>query len=82
MHEKEFTKLYFTLSIGPLEPLAHSAQQAYCKSVDTGAHQDFARQFSCTHEKATEVDQLRTKKVGFFSKIKFNASPIFKLKKL
>ena len=53
MHEKEFTKLYFTLSIGPLELLAHNAQHAFCKSVDRAAHRDLARQFSCMHEKAT-----------------------------
>ena len=70
MHEKKFTKLYFTISIGPLELLAHSAQRAFCKSVDQAAHRDLARQFSRTHEKATEVDQLRTKTVGFFLNIK------------
>ena len=62
MHEKEFTKLYFTLSIGPFELLAQSAQRAFGKSVDRAAHQDLAWQFSRTHEKPTEVDQLRTKK--------------------
>ena len=72
MHEKEITKHYFTLSIGPLELLAHTAQQAFSKYVDRAAHRDLARQFSCMHEKATEIDQLRTKTVGFFSKIKLN----------
>ena len=72
MHEKEFTKLYFNLSIGPLELLPQSAQRAFGKSVDQAAQQDLARQFSRTHEKATEVDQLKTKSVGFFSKIKLN----------
>ena len=57
MHEKEFTNLYFALSIGPLELLAHSTQRAFCKSVDRAAHQDLAIQFSPTHEKATEIDR-------------------------
>ena len=57
MYEKEFTKLYFAASIRPLWLLAHNAQQAFRKSVDRAAHRDLARQFSFTHEKATEIDQ-------------------------
>ena len=72
MHEKEFTINYFTVSVGPLELPVHNAQWAFCKSVDRVAHPDLTRQFSCTHEKATEIDQQRTKIAGFFLKINLN----------
>ena len=43
MHEKEFTKVYFAVSIVPLEPLVHNAQRAFCKSVDLAARRDLDR---------------------------------------
>ena len=80
MHEKEFTKVYFALSIGPLELPVHDAQQAFCQSVDRVAHPDLTMQFSCTHEKATKIDQQRTKTTGFLFKNQLESSPVFKQK--